>query len=117
MKSVERDKNLIAYCGLYCGACKAYLKEKCNGCAKHTKAAWCKVRSCCIGNSYSSCAECKEFDNVNQCRKFNNFISKIFGFVFNSDRKACIDRIKEIGNEEFACEMTKNCCVSFKKRK
>jgi hypothetical protein len=32
MKAIVADAGLVAYCGLYCGACKAYLKEKYPGC-------------------------------------------------------------------------------------
>jgi hypothetical protein len=27
MKEIVPDTNLIAYCGLYCGSCKSYLKD------------------------------------------------------------------------------------------
>lgn len=97
MKKVVTDQNLVAYCGLYCGACGAYLKDKCPGCHDNQKAQWCKIRLCCIEKKYSSCAECKEFTNPNDCKKFNNLISKIFGLIFNSDRAACIQQIREIG--------------------
>jgi hypothetical protein len=40
-----------------------------------------------------------------ECKKYNNFISKAFGYIFNSDRSACINRIKEIGYDGFATEM------------
>lgn len=46
MKNIESDKELIAACGLYCGACRKYLAEKCPGCRLNEKAAWCKIRSC-----------------------------------------------------------------------
>ncbi len=29
MKEIVQNTDLIAYCGLYCGACKSYLMEKC----------------------------------------------------------------------------------------
>ena len=28
-KEVKTDKELIAYCGLYCGACGKYMNDKC----------------------------------------------------------------------------------------
>ncbi len=31
MKEIVSDPKLVAYCGLYCGACKRYLQEKCPG--------------------------------------------------------------------------------------
>jgi hypothetical protein len=102
MKQVTKDAALVAYCGLYCGACRAYLKERCPGCKENTKAAWCKIRFCCIENKYATCASCRDFDDVNDCRKFNNVISKLFAFVFRSNRKACIEQIRSGGIEKHA---------------
>lgn len=115
MKPIVENPKLVAYCGLYCGACKRLLMEKCPGCLENEKAAWCKVRTCCIENGYSTCAECKEFENPNDCKKFNNFMSKLFGFIFKSDRAGCIARIREIGNESYANEMTEHKTPSIKK--
>jgi hypothetical protein len=106
VKGIISDSRLVAYCGLYCGACGKYLKGKCEGCHENLKAGWCKIRSCCIDNQYASCAECKEFTDPNDCRKFNNFISKIIGFVLRSNRAACIAQIKEIGIEGHANKLT-----------
>lgn len=106
MKEITADKNLVAYCGLYCGACGRYLKGKCPGCAKNEKAAWCGIRKCNIQHSRTSCAECTEFSDVNGCRKFNNTLSRVFGFIFRSNRKACVERIRTVGREQFAAEMT-----------
>ena len=106
MKEIAKDTNLIAYCGLYCGACSKYLKEKCTGCHKNEKASWCKLRACCIEKNYESCADCKEFDDVNDCKKFNNFMAKIFAFFYRSDRKACIELIKNEGYLAYAIKMT-----------
>ena len=116
MKKIVTDKKLIAYCGLYCGACRAYLKEKCKGCADNIKATWCGIRTCNIENKTLSCAECKKFQTANDCKKFNNFISKIFGFIFKSDRNACINKIKEIGYEKFAAEMAEKELHAIKKK-
>ncbi len=35
MRTIQEDVELVAHCGLYCGACKAYLKEKCDGCHRN----------------------------------------------------------------------------------
>jgi hypothetical protein len=105
MKEIVVDKTMVAYCGLYCGACGQYLRGKCAGCAKNEKATWCAIRKCNAGHGWTSCAECTLFSDANDCRKFNNFMSKIFAMVFRSNRKACIDRIKSVGCEQFAGEM------------
>lgn len=105
MKQIVVDENLVSFCGLYCGACRRYLEEKCKGCRENLKAAWCQVRSCCLKNQFGSCADCRDFTEVNDCRKFNNFISKLFGFLFRSDRRAGIQLIKKAGKKQFAEKM------------
>lgn len=104
-KPIIADKTLIAFCGLYCGACPRYLNEKCLGCIKNERAGWCQIRICCLKNNYLSCADCKDFADVNTCKKFNNFFSKLFAFIFRSNRKKCIERIKTAGLDTFAQEM------------
>jgi hypothetical protein len=108
------DETLIAHCGLYCAACGSYLKGKCPGCRENSKAAWCKVRQCNIENKLQSCADCKTIE-LKECKKYNSFISKTFGYIMNSDRSACIRRIKEIGYSEFAVEMSAKKMQSFKR--
>jgi hypothetical protein len=105
MKEIVADPQLIAYCGLYCGACKKYLSGGCPGCRENVKASWCKIRSCNMEHQFQSCASCTEFLEPNDCKKFNNFIGKIFGLIFRSDRRACILRIRETGPQAFAEEM------------
>ena len=107
-KQITNDVKVIAYCGLYCGACGKYTKGSCPGCVENSKATWCKVRSCCMEHSYKSCADCTQYTNAMNCKKFNNFISKIFAVVLRSDRQACIAMIKEKGYENFAAYMAEN---------
>jgi len=105
MNEIVADKNLVAYCGLYCGACRQYLRGKCPGCAKNEKATWCAIRKCNGEHSRTSCAECAEFPDVNACGKFNNPLSKVLAFIFRSNRKACVDRVRAVGREQFAIEL------------
>jgi len=98
------NPDLVAYCGLYCGQCRKHLKNNCSGCATNEKLTWCAIRTCCIGHGYKSCAECTIVP-LAECKKFNNFIGKTIGLLFNSDRAACIARIKEAGYMQFAAEM------------
>jgi hypothetical protein len=111
----KADESLVAYCGLYCGECGKLKKEKCPGCAGNEKATWCKVRSCCIEHGYSSCADCTEFTNLEDCKKLNNFMAKTFAVIFRSDRIAGLKKIKEDGRLGFAQEMVKMGKVSYKK--
>lgn len=62
-----------------------------------------------------SCADCKTIELMD-CKKYNNLISKVFGFIFKSDRPACINRIKEIGYEDFANEMTNSKMQTIKRK-
>jgi hypothetical protein len=112
---IKADRALVAYCGLYCGACGSYLKGSCPGCMNNTKAGWCKIRACCVSNGYGSCADCKATTTAD-CRLFTNFISGVFGIIFNSNRGACIERIKEIGYEQYASEMAIAGIHSIKRR-
>lgn len=115
MNEISADSELIAHCGLYCGACKRYLTEKCAGCKENVKAAWCKIRACCIENSYKSCADCGDYDDPMDCKKFNNIFAKFFAIVFRSNRKACVEMIKDKGHEEYAAFMAENGLQSIKR--
>ncbi|HWR72061.1 MAG TPA: DUF3795 domain-containing protein [Nitrospirota bacterium] len=108
MKEIVADTGLVAYCGLYCGACRSYLRDRCRGCHENEKATWCKVRVCCLEQGYSSCAECTAFADPALCGKFNNFISKVVGFILRSDRRACILQIRERGLKGHGEDMALN---------
>ena len=116
MNEIVEDVEQVAYCGLYCGACRAFLKGRCPGCHAKKNASWCKVRSCCREWQALSCADCQEHDDVKDCKKFNNFIAKIFGWLFNSDRHACICQIKDKGILGHASIMTVKKCQSLKRK-
>jgi hypothetical protein len=116
MKTIVADKALTAKCGLYCGACSRYLKDKCPGCATNHKASWCTVRKCTTEHGYETCADCR-IESIDTCKKYNNFMANVFGFIFNSDRRACIERIRAIGSEAFAKEMTDFGAQSIKRRR
>ena len=105
MKEISIDPSLVSYCGLYCGACGRYLKGSCPGCHENARAGWCKLRSCCIEHAYGSCADCTDFTDPNQCAKFDNLIARVFGLIFNSNRRAGILEIRELGLEGFAAHM------------
>ena len=108
MKEIVSDATLVAHCGLYCGACRAYRKDRCPGCHGNDRATWCKVRSCCIEQKLATCADCSEFHDPKDCGKFNNIVAKLFGFVFRSDRAACIRQIRQLGVQGHADDMARH---------
>lgn len=114
IKNIEANRELIAACGLYCGACRKYLSYKCPGCHKNEKATWCKIRSCVKGKGFHSCAKCRK--DVSECKIYSNLIGKIFAFLFKSDRPACIHYIRQHGEQAFAEEMTRRKCQTIKKQ-
>ncbi len=114
MKEVVADTNLVAHCGLFCGACKRYLKGGCPGCAENEKATWCRIRTCCIENEYRSCADCRDHENPKDCAKFNSFLSRVFAVILRSDRRACIMQIKKDGIEAHAQAMAANKVVTLR---
>ena len=105
MTEVQAKPELVARCGLYCGACKSYVGGKCPGCRENSGATWCMVRTCCSDKGIATCAECTEFADPRACGKFNNFMSKLFGLVFRSDRAACIAQIRQLGIDGHARSM------------
>ncbi len=105
MRDIVADAGLAGFCGLYCGACGSYLRERCPGCHLNEHASWCKVRTCCKEHGNSSCADCTTVADPNNCRTFTNFMSRTIGFVLRSDRRACIMQIRERGLQGHAEDM------------
>ena len=107
MPEIVADSGAIAFCGLYCGACKRYLAGKCPGCAGNDKASWCKIRSCGLEAGIKSCADCQQVSDLAECKKLNNLMAKFFALIFRSNRQACLEYIRERGYEAYAVEMAR----------
>jgi hypothetical protein len=117
LKELTADKRRIAFCGLYCGACPKFLQEKCPGCAANEKAAWCKTRLFAMKKMYESCASCREFSELRQCPLLDNFVSRAIGFLLNSSRIACLERIRATSPDQFAQEMAVRKAMTIPRRK
>jgi hypothetical protein len=116
MKHHTPNIELISFCGLYCGNCGKYKNGKCPGCAKNEKASWCKIRTCCLENNYKSCSDCPDKERE-ECKKLNNFMGKFFSVVFNSDRLAGLQLIKDEDYSGFAEYMVEHGKVALPRRK
>jgi len=116
MPNIQINTALVARCGLYCGACKSFLGGKCKGCHENSKATWCKIRACCTKKDIKTCAECAEFTDPRACKKFNNFLSRLFGLIFKSDRAACIAQIRNIGIDGHAKSMAESRSQTIKRK-
>ena len=64
---------------------------------------------------FHTCAECDK--DVKECKTHNNFVGKLFAFLFNSDRSACIHYIREHGEDSFAKKMVEGKQMTIRKRK
>lgn len=104
---------MIAACGLYCGACRKYGAGKCPGCRETTRAKWCAIRTCCRQKGLSCCAECEE--ELSHCKKFNNFATRVIGWLLGSDRTACIRSIRQEGPAVYAARMAQEGRHTLKK--
>ena len=116
MPEVQADPALVGACGLYCGACGAQRKGRCAGCSGNSRATWCPVRACCGDKQISTCADCTEFADPNECRHYNSFFARACARLFNSDRAACIQQIRALGLTEHAAVMAQQHRQSLPRR-
>ncbi len=103
--NTDTENTIVAYCGLICSKCGAFIKGKCQGC--HSEKPMfknCPVKKCNIEKQFSTCSDCTDFSELKNCKKLNNWISKIIGFIFKTNRIANLCKIKEIGFEKFKAE-------------
>ena len=102
MSEKNTQNIIIAYCGLCCSNCGMYKKGKCQGC--HSDKPMnrnCKMKACAMERGYITCAECKDFQNLKECKKLYNIVSRFFGFIFHTDRIGNLNRIRDIGLDKF----------------
>ena len=116
MTEIRADAALVACCGLYCGACGAFLKGRCQGCRENARAGWCKVRACCLERGYASCADCADHADPATCGKFDNFVARAIGLVLRSDRRACVLKARELGSDGYAAFMAGQRAQTFDRK-
>jgi hypothetical protein len=109
MTSENTKKDLIASCGLVCSECGMFSRGRCDGCgAEKSCFKGCPVKKCSTEKKCATCADCHDFSDLRACKKLNNFISKVFGFIFRKDRIGQLIRIREIGPDAFLAERKKS---------
>ena len=118
-KQIIEGEQLIAYCGLYCGACASFVSGKCDGCrVDSAKSAVlykkCKVKPCCDENGFFTCADCTIYASIKECKKYNPLLLKVASWIESSDRSKAISMIKEKGRTEFLTFMKDKNWVCFK---
>jgi hypothetical protein len=59
------------------------------------------VKKCATGKGIECCGTCGDFPDLRDCRKLNNFVSKVFGFVFRSNRIGNLEAIRQAGVAAF----------------
>lgn len=112
------DENLVTMCGLYCGACPRFLKNKCKGCReKDHFPSYCDIKPCAIEHNIDTCAQCPEYSDVRLCKTFNPFLIKVGEFITGTSRARGIDMIRTSGKTAFAQYMVDNRFVSIKGKK
>jgi len=103
--SGKTETSIVAYCGLVCSNCGMYLKGKCEGChSDRPMNRNCSMKACAMERKLTTCAECREFDNLKGCKKLYNLVSRFFGFIFRTDRIRNLERIREDGLKTFLKE-------------
>jgi hypothetical protein len=122
--------NEIAFCGLFCGACKIYICNqnetldklsmsskipidllKCQGCRSDINSLYCRncaMKKCCQKKGLFSCADCDEFP----CSVLQAFESD--QHLHHKRLIDILELLKQKGNEEWLMEQTnrwncKNC--------
>ena len=102
---MSNQNPIIAYCGLVCSNCNMFLKRKCGGCFNNRSVNRnCKIEKCAKERGFTTCADCKNFADLKKCKTLNNLMGKFFGFVFRTNRISNLDRIREVGIEQFGKE-------------
>ncbi len=116
---MSANERLIAYCGLYCGACPSFTSGKCDGCRSNSaksavKYRKCPVKPCCAEQEVFTCADCTKYISVKECEKYNPLLLRIALKLEGSDRSKAVEMIKAKGWTEFLAFMESKNRVAFK---
>lgn len=97
------SKMLLGCCGAYCKTCKVLASEACRGCKigydtgeRDLSRAKCRMKVCCTGRNFTSCADCPD---ISSCDNLIAFHGKK-GYKYGKYRDA-IRYIREKGYDRF----------------
>lgn len=122
---MSASKDLIAFCGLYCGACSFkvaydtnnrvhlnFMPEKyaeykdaeiqfCPGCRLDNHHSGCKIRACAIEKGFSYCSECPDMP-CEYLEKFSND-----GIPHHKESIKNLEMLKKLGEEKWLTKQQK----------
>ena len=118
-EKINKEENLISYCGFFCGACPTYTSGKCEGCRGDSpKCAVgvknCQVRECCVENVFFTCADCTKYESTKGCKKYNPLSIRFGEWISSTSRRKGIEMIREKGEAEFLAYMSGENWVTIK---
>lgn len=100
---VTADKNCVAICGLFCGACPAYPLD-CHGCLSDYLRKSCReckngFRNCAKAHTVSHCYECASFP----CERIEKFSQGPYINSVNNHDNVIADclRIRDVGSTQW----------------
>ena len=97
------DKNMIAFCGTYCGVCEWKNKMNCKGCQEcqsHVFWGQCDKAKCCIEKGYEHCGYCLDMP----CQK----LLDLFNDAEHGDKGARLTNLKNWANSNYVYEKLGN---------
>lgn len=75
----EEPITYVACCGAYCKTCRPFVDGFCKGCKlgyqsgeRDLARAKCRIKVCCLGRGFESCADCPDLDGCSIIGSFHD---------------------------------------------
>jgi len=97
------DKQMMAFCGTFCGECEWKDKVNCKGCKNcHSEMFWgqCDKAKCCIEKGYEHCGQCPEMP----CKK----LLDLFNDPEHGDKGTRMNNLRNWANGKYEYEKLVN---------
>jgi hypothetical protein len=96
----------LGCCGAYCRTCPALRDKACRGCKlgydtgeRQLAKAKCRIKLCCMGRGYTSCADCAQYETCETIQGF--FSNNIHTRSRHMRYKHALEFIREHGYDAF----------------